>query len=157
MYCYHCGYKIDEHKVEKKSSSFAHVEEIKDDTTVQYICPRCGHLIHEGFSLEDSKSLSRASHAEIQRAGNQFAVGMSCNSLGIIALIISVIFFLLSRKPGQGFKLIVNCAEFYVFVIIGVLAIALLTFGLISTFRGLSKKKYYNNLLNDIKNKTFVQ
>ena len=71
MYCYHCGYKLDEHKLEAKKSSFDIVKEVEvdEDVQIQYVCPRCGHLIRANMSYEDSKALSRASHAqEIGRA-----------------------------------------------------------------------------------------
>ena len=55
MYCYHCGKRIDERKIESKSSSFESNQEYGEFTKVQYICPRCGHLIHEGLTEEDSK------------------------------------------------------------------------------------------------------
>lgn len=158
MYCYHCGKKIDEHQIETTKSSYLMTdEELADGTQIQYVCPRCGYLIHEGMSEEDSKSLSRASHAQIQRGNNAFAVGMSCTSLGTICLIISIIFFLLSRKPGQGFKLVINCAEFYVFCILAVAAIILLGFGIYNVITGLKTRRHYTALLKDLNNKTFIQ
>ena len=80
MYCYHCGYQLDEKKVEKKKSSFALDAEIKEDTTVSYICPRCGHLITSNMQEEDRKALSRASHAQIQR-GNNTVIIVTHNAL----------------------------------------------------------------------------
>lgn len=159
MYCYHCGYKIDEHKIEKKQSSFKQVEEVEIDseTEVQYICPRCGHVIHGGMNEEDSKELSRASHAQIQRANNSFARGMCLNALGGILLIIAIIFFILANKPSQGFVLQTNCAEFYVFIGATVISVILLGIGVTLTVIGVSTKSHYSQLLKDLNNKTFVQ
>ena len=157
MYCYHCGYKLDQHKLEAKEPSLELVKDfqIDEDTQIQYICPRCGHLIHEGMSEEDERALSRASHAQVQRGSNSFATGMCLNSLGLILAIVSVIFFLLSNKPTAGF--VVNCGEFYVAVATGILAVILLVVGIIMTIRGVLTKTHYSQLLKDLNNKTFVQ
>lgn len=157
MYCYHCGLKIDKHIIEKNQSSFKDIEEIDENTTVQYICPRCGHLIHEGCSEEDSRELSRASHAQIQRANNSFATGMCLNSLGAISLVIAILFYVLANKPSKGFVLQTNCAEFYVFIILTVVAVILLGIGVYMTVIGIRNKRHYSQLLKDINNKTFVQ
>ena len=159
MYCYHCGLKIDEHKIESKKSSFANDEQIEytENTKVQYICPRCGHVIHEGLSEEDSKELSRASHAQIQRANNSYARGMCLNALGAILLIIAIIFFVLANKPSQGFVLQTNCAEFYVSIGAAVISVILLAIGVYLTIIGLKTKHHYSQLLKDLNNKTFVQ
>ncbi len=162
MYCYHCGKIINEHQLEAKKSSFLPKEgeemvEVDSDATIQYICPRCGHLIHEGMSEEESKELSRASHAQLQRAANSFARGMCLNALGGILLIIALIFFILANKPSQGFVLQVNCAEFYVFLVSTIVSVILLGFGITLTVMGLTTKTIYTNLLKDLNNKTFVQ
>lgn len=159
MYCYHCGKRIDEHKIEAKQSSFADVSdmEIAEETEVQYICPRCGHLIHSGLTEENSKELSRASHAQIQRAANHFARGMCMNALGGILLIIAIIFFILANKPSQGFVLVTNCAEFYVFIVAALISVILLGFGVSFTVIGVRTKHHYSQLLKDLNNKTFVQ
>ena len=74
MYCYHCGYKINEEAIEAKSSTRQkYAEDASIDADVQYVCPRCGHLIHHGYKKEDLKSLSAACHAELQRGRNDFA------------------------------------------------------------------------------------
>ena len=157
MYCYHCGYKLDEHKVEAKKSSFEIVKDIDvdEEVQIQYVCPRCGHLIRENMSQEDSKALSRASHAQVQRGNNSFATGMCFNSLGIILLIISIVFLLLSKKPSVGF--VFNCGEFYVSVATMTLSVILLTSGVYQTIRGLILKTRYTRLLKDLNNQTFVQ
>ncbi len=157
MYCYHCGKRIDERKIESKSSSFDSNQEYGEFTKVQYICPRCGHLIHEGLSEEDSKELSRASHAQIQRANNSYARGMCMNALGVILLIIAIIFFILANKPSQGFVLQTNCAEFYVFIGATIISVILLGVGAYLTIIGLKTKHHYYQLLKDLNNKTFVQ
>ncbi len=157
MYCYHCGKKIDEHKIESQKTSFEKEVEYSEYTKVQYICPRCGHLIHEGLSEEDSKELSRASHAQIQRANNSYARGMCMNALGVILLIIAIIFFILANKPSQGFVLQTNCAEFYVFIVATIVSVILLGVGVYLTIIGLKTRHHYSQLLKDLNNKTFVQ
>lgn len=159
MYCYHCGKRIDEHKVERKRNSFAlQNENVEFDakTEVQYICPRCGHLIHKEMNDENARELSRASHAQIQRSNNSFSRGMCMNALGLILLIIAIVFFILANKPAQGFKLITTCAEFYVFIGAISLSVILLGFGIVLTVRGVMTKRFYTNLLKDLNNKTFV-
>ncbi len=155
MYCYHCGKEIDESKV-KASNSFVE-EEVPEDFKMSYVCPQCGHLIAAGAGEEDLKSLSRAAHAQLQRARNRFAVGMGNLSIGIIAGVISFLFFLLAKKPSNQYQLVVTCAEFYVFIILGVVALGMLTYGGISVAQGILKKKKYDALLTDLKNETFVQ
>lgn len=158
MYCYHCGLKIDEHAIEAKKSSLADItDELNDETTVQYVCPRCGAIIHSGLSEEDAKELSRASHAQIQRGNNFFANGMCMNVIGAILLFIAVLFYYLAKKPAHDFVLQVNCAEFYVFCILGIVSVILLALGVSYTIIGIRRKKHYSSLLKDINNKTFVQ
>ena len=157
MYCYHCGYKLDEHKLEAKKSSFDVVKEVEvdEDVQIQYVCPRCGHLIRANMSYEDSKALSRASHAQVQRGNNSFATGMCLNLLGIILLIVSIVFLLLSKKPSVGF--VFNCGEFYVSAATMILSVILLGFGIFQTVRGVLLKAHYTKLLKDLNNQTFVQ
>lgn len=157
MYCYHCGKKIDEHKLEAKQPTLNVETEVDEEVEIQYICPRCGHLIHRGLTEEDSKELSRASHAQLQRAANSFARGMSMNALGGILLIIAIIFFILANKPAQGFVLVTNCAEFYVFVVALTISVILLGFGVSLTVIGVVNKHHYSQLLKDLNNKTFAQ
>lgn len=162
MFCYHCGKKIDEHKLEARKSSFVPEEgkemvEVDSDVSVQYICPRCGHLIHEGIDEAETKELSRASHAQLQRGANSYARGMCLNALGGIMLIIAIVFFILANKPSQGFVLQVNCAEFYVFVGALAISVILLGFGIVLTVIGVRTKLIYSRLLKDLNNKTFVQ
>lgn len=158
MYCCHCGYEIDEKKLEKKSPSFEKFKGMVDDKTkVSYVCPRCGHLIQEDAGPEDIKSLSRAAHAQIQRARNSFAAGMGNVSIGAIALIISIIFFYLAKKPSNGYVLVTTCAEFYVFLVLLIISVILLVTGTVFVAIGLTKKHHYHALLQDINNKTFVQ
>ena len=97
MYCSHCGKKIDENKIEKQKNSFT-LANAKEDTKINYVCPQCGHLIHEDLSKEEIKSLSRASHAQLQRSSNSIASGMSFTALGIILLVVASIFFILAKK-----------------------------------------------------------
>lgn len=159
MYCYHCGYRLDEHKLEQANSSYSLVEgqEIEEGTQIKYVCPRCGHLIHEGMSKEEEKELSRASHSQIQRGNNSYAAGMCMNILGVIMLIVSIIFLVLSDKPtaseGDRYK----CGEWKVFIGALIIAVILLTYGIFKTAVGISTKRHYTKLLKDINNKTFAQ
>lgn len=157
MYCSHCGYKLDASKVESKKSSFDLTKEIEIDENaeIQYVCPRCGHMIHENLNHPEYRELAQASHAQVQRGNNSFAGGMCLNSLGVILAIISLIFFLLSNKPLAGF--VTNCGEFYVAVALLVVAVILLAFGIWKTVVGLKTKLHYSKLLKDINNNTFVQ
>lgn len=157
MYCYHCGYEIDEHKIEAKSSSFELVEGADMDTSVTYVCPRCGHLIHDNASEENVKELTRACHAELQRGRNDTAKGMCSLVLGAILLAIGIIFLLLSKKADNQFRITTTSPEFLVAVVLLVISVILLVYGAIFTVLGLKKNSKYAKLLNDINNKTFVQ
>ncbi len=157
MFCYHCGYKLDEEKVEKKQSTYEKVEGLDVDTEINYVCPRCGHLIHANASEEDVKSLARACHAELQRGRNDFSKGMSNTSIGFILLVISIIFLLLSRKADNQFKVTVSSPEFWVFLVLAIISVILLTLGVVFTVLGLKRKTTYTSLLKDINTKTFVQ
>ena len=157
MYCYHCGYDLDEKKVEQKQSTYKKIEGLDMDTTINYVCPRCGHLMHENASEEDVKSLARACHAELQRGRNDFARGMSNVSIGIILFITSIVFLLLSRKADNQFKITVSSPEFWVFLVLFIISVILLILGVIFTVLGLKRKVTYTSLLKDINNKTFVQ
>ena len=153
MYCYHCGYNLDEKKVEQKESTYKRIEGLDVDTTINYVCPRCGHLIHENASNEDVKSLARACHAELQRGRNDFARGMSNVSIGIILLVTSIVFLLLSRKADNQFQITVSSPEFWVFLVLAIISVILLTLGVIFTVLGLKRKVTYTSLLKDINNK----
>ena len=157
MFCYHCGYKLDEKKVESKQSTYEKVEGLDVDTQINYVCPRCGHLIHDNASPEDVKSLARACHAELQRGRNDFARGMSSLSIGIILLVTSIVFLLLSRKADNKFQIPVSSPEFWVFLVLAIISVILLTLGVVFTVLGLKRKTTYTSLLKDINNKTFVQ
>lgn len=158
MYCYYCGHEIDEEKLEKKSSSRKkYIEEAPLDADVQYVCPRCGHLIHRGFEEQDSKSLSIACHAELQRGRNDFARGMSSGSIAIILGVIAFIFLLLSRKADNQYRIATNCSEFWVFLVLSIIAFILLVFGVFFVIRGVTRNSKYTKLLKDINTKTFVQ
>lgn len=154
MYCFHCANHIDEKSLKVVSNE---VVETKEGATISYVCPRCGHLVHTHASEEEVKLLSQAAHAQVQRGKNTFARGMGMLSIGTIALIISVIFYLLARKPSNGFRLVTSCAEFYVFVILAVISIILLALGTFFTIRGGLNKSRNAALLKEINNRTFVQ
>lgn len=157
MYCYHCGYKLDENKIEGKESTYQRIEGLDVDSQINYVCPRCGHLIHEDASNEDVKSLARACHAELQRGRNDFARGMSSLSIGVILLVTSIVFLLLSRKADNQFRITVSSPEFWVFLVLAIISVILLTLGIVFTVLGLKRKTTYTSLLKDINNKTFVQ
>ncbi len=165
MYCTHCAKHIDESKLEAKASSLnlAEGKEIAEDATISYVCPRCGHLIHSNITPEETKSLSRASHAQVQRARNYFASGMGLVSLGAILGAIAILFFVLAHKPNNGYSLFdrdgnfLLSAEFLVSVVLGLIAVILLVLGGIFVGRGIVTKKRNTDLLRDINNGTFVQ
>ena len=157
MYCYHCGYELDEKKVEQKQSTYKKIEGLDMDTTIEYVCPRCGHLVHENASPEDVKSLARACHAELQRGRNDFARGMSNVSIGVILFITSIVFLLLSRKADNQFRITVSSPEFWVFLVLFIISVILLRLGVIFTVLGLKRKVTYTSLLKAINHKTFVQ
>lgn len=158
MYCTHCAKKIDETKLEASSSYvLAEGKEIAEDTQIAYVCPRCGHLIHGGVDAEETKSLSRAAHAQVQRARNYFASGMGMVSLGAILAAIAILFFVLAHKPSNGYALTTSSAEFLVSVVLGAIAVILLVVGGVFVTRGIVTKRQNSLLLRDINNGTFVQ
>lgn len=158
MYCYHCGYEINEEKIEKKSSTRQkYINDAPLNADINYVCPRCGHLIHAGCDEKDIKALSVASHAELQRGRNAFARGMSSVSIAVILGIISFIFFLLSKKADNQYRVTINCPEFWVFLILAIITVILLVFGGYLVFQGVTRNKKYTKLLKDINTKTFVQ
>ena len=164
MYCSHCGKKINENALEKKRSSYVLKDEngelipVDTDQKVEYVCPRCGHLIHEDLNDEEMKSLSRAAHSQLQRGANSFAFGMAFNLIGIIIGILAFSFYLLSFVSSGGKKVLdTSKSTFLVFVVMGIMAVILLGFGIYNTIVGISKKTAYTKLLKDLNNKTFVQ
>lgn len=157
MYCHHCAKKINEVKIEAKKPSFDPNVEIAEGTSVSYVCPRCGHLIHDHLDEKEIKSLSQAAHAQIQRARNAFASGMGMVSIGAIALILSILFFFLAKKPTNQYMLVTDCAEFYVFVVLLIASVILLALGGAFVGIGIAKKQQNTHLLKDINNRTFVQ
>ena len=164
MYCSHCGKKINENALEKKQSSYVIKDEndellpVDTDQRVEYVCPRCGHLIHPDLNDEEMKSLSRAAHSQLQRGANSFAFGMAFNLIGIIIGILAFSFYLLSFVSAGGKKVLdTSKSTFLVFVVMGIMAVILLGFGIYSTIVGISKKTSYTKLLKDLNNKTFVQ
>lgn len=159
LYCYHCGKRIDEEKVEEASSSLIVANDATSakDVKVRYVCPRCGSEIHKGCSEQEMKELACAAHAQVQRGDNSFAAGMSNVCIGTIIAVLSFIFFLLSRKATNEFKITVNCAEFWIFIVLGVISVILLSVGFVYVFMGKKNKAHYESLLKDLNNKTFVQ
>ena len=157
MYCSHCGFEIDEHKIEQQSSSFSIAKEADLNTTVNYVCPRCGHLIHDNLNNDEVKSLTRACHAEVQRSKNSTAKGMSALSFGVILLVIGIVFLLLSKKADNQHMITVTSPEFWIALVLMTSSVILLVSGCIFTIKGFVKNRKYSDLLNDINNKTFVQ
>lgn len=164
MYCSHCGKKFDERAIEKKQSSYVQKDAngelvaIDSDAKVEYVCPQCGHLVHNDLNEEEYKSLSRAAHSQLQRGANSFARGMALNLIGIIIGILAFSFFLLSFKTEDGIKVVdITKSTFLVFSVMSVVAIILLIFGIYNTVVGISKKTMYTKLLEDLNNKTFIQ
>ena len=82
---------------------------------------------------------------------------MGMVSIGIIALILSILFFFLAKKPTNQYQLVVECAEFYVFVVLLVASVILLVAGGVFVGLGVVKKLQNSRLLKDINNRTFVQ
>lgn len=158
MYCYHCGYEIDENKIEKKASTRQkYINDAPLDADINYVCPRCGHLIHAGCEEKDTRNLATACHAELQRGRNAFARGMSLLSIAIILGAISFIFFLLSKKADNQYKVTINCPEFWVFLVLAIISFILLAFGAYLVIHGVRRNSKYSKLLKDINTKTFVQ
>ena len=156
MYCHHCGKYINEHAIEAKASSYNLTEESNSETTIQYVCPQCGHLIKANLDSSEVKSLSRASHAQMQRSRNLFASGMGFVVIGAIIFAVSVIFFLLARKPSNQFKLTL-CAEFYISIVLFVICLSFLVIGTIYLIQSLVKRNRYTKLLDEINDGSFVQ
>ena len=158
LYCYHCGYELNEEKFEQKKSSRQAFNNAPVSADIQYVCPRCGRLIKHGHTEEEQKSLSRACHAELQRGRNDFARGMSCLALFLIAIIISIVFLLLSVKTtGNGRAISTSCAEFWVFLGLAIVSVVLVIIGVYRTLSGLKRKRIYTRVLKDINDNTFVQ
>lgn len=157
MYCTHCAKKIDEAKIEKEQISLAGAEEVNPDTKVAYVCPRCGHLVHSDVTEEETKALARAAHAQVQRARNAFSTGLSLTFVGAIALIIAIIFYVLACKPSNQYQLVTTCAEFYVFIVLGIISVILLVVGITNLVKGIKGHHENESLLRDINNRTFVQ
>jgi len=158
MYCYHCGLEIDETKAIIDNTNVVDLTNSKNPEQVinRYICPRCGHLVYSGASEEDYKSLSCAAHAQVQRASNSFARGMTFLCIGGTLLILALLFLVLAKKPTAT-SIVVTSPEFIVFIILGAISIITLLVGAIFTSKGVKLKKKYISLLKDINNKTFVQ
>ncbi len=160
MYCSYCGKKIDEAKIEKKQASKNIVDEeveLDENSEVVYVCPRCSHRVHHDLTEEEYKSLSRASHSEIQTGNNYFAIGMGNICIGAICLIIGVIFFLLAHKPANQYLLSTTCTEFYVAIVLFIVGFILVVVGAVYVVLVLLKKLRIYHQLIDINNKTFIQ
>ena len=154
MYCSHCGYNLNDQKVEKLTHADANRTK---DSTETFVCPRCGKIIKPDLNNEEVKELARASHSEIHRARNSINSGMCFMMIAIILLSISLMFYLMSYKASAGNQLVTTSNEFYVFI--GLLVLGLLSLGY-SIYRlvvGISKHHRYTKLLKDIQNGVFIQ
>ncbi len=156
MFCTNCGKKIDETKALSKMSSDVE-NEIDENTEIVYSCPNCGAHIHHHLNDEEVKDLSRAAHEQYQKGCNSFAVGMECVCIGVIAVIIAIIFFVLAKKPANQHVLDPTCTEFYVSMILFGAALVLLVVGGIYVGTGIYKRVTYTKLLKDINNEVFIQ
>lgn len=157
MYCSHCGYKINEKRVEKKLPNYIENIEAKEQAPISYVCPRCGYLIKSDLDKSEVKSLSQAAHAELQRGNNFYSFGMGFVAVGIILFTIAAIFFWLAHKPDNQFQIVFTCAEFYVSIVLFAISTVLLVAGGINVYLGITRKIRYRRLLKDIKNETFIQ
>jgi len=144
-------------KLQSVEGSDNYLDKASLEASVKYICPRCGHLVHEGYTKEEIKSLSAACHAELQRGRNDFARGMSSLSISIILLITGIIFLLLSRKADIQNQISTSCPEFWVFLILSITSFILIVLGTRLVIRGVNRKSRYTSLLKDINTGTFVQ
>ena len=77
--------------------------------------------------------------------------------IGVIVLIISLIFWRLSYKANNNFQLSTKCVEFYVFIVLLVIAVVLIILGTTLALMGIFKQKTYKQILKDIQNETFIQ
>ena len=75
----------------------------------------------------------------------------------INALLIKNVFFFLAKKPSNQYQLVVNCAEFYVFLVLLIASVILLGVGGGLVFAGIARKKANERLLQEINDRTFVQ
>ena len=157
MYCIHCGYDLNEKKQIKAKQKASVSASRTEHTKIAYVCPRCGHVINDGISEEETKSLARASHAEIHRASNSRNRGSAFLVIGGILLIVAFMFFLMSFKAASGRNLVTNCTEFVVFVVLGTISLGALGYGLYALLTGIFKNKKYTQLLKDTQNHTFIQ
>lgn len=154
MYCSNCGYKLKEEQIQKAKQGSV-IE--NGETTIAYVCPRCGHVIKENLNEEEIKALSRASHAEIHRSRNLINSGLCFLMISIILFSISFMFYLMSFKASAGGMLVTTSTEFYVFIALLAISIAALSYSMINLVRGISKNRRYSNLLKEIQNGIFIQ
>ena len=158
LYCCHCGKQINEEKVDLQSSlDLAKNPTSIKDVNITYVCPRCGSVIHKHCSAEEKKELARAAHAQVQIGNNSVASGLNKVMVGGILAVIAFIFFLLSRKATNNFQITIECAEFWVFVVLAVISVILLSIGVYSSIVGNKNRIKYEKLLKDLNNDTFAQ
>ncbi len=138
--------------------SALHVSEKRDlNTKDYYVCPRCGKLVRTDLNEKDIKSLARAAHSEIHRGRNNISSGMCGLMIGAILAIIGFMFFALSFKATNGGILDTTCVEFYVFIVLVLIGVALITYAIINIIYGREKIHNYENLLRNINNDAFHQ
>ncbi len=158
MFCQHCGkdFKIDEAKLAEINKDTDKAILLNPNIEKVYVCPRCNHIVKSHLNEADLKELSQASHAEIHRAKNKFSTGMVGLMIGFILACISFLFLSMSYKASNNFEIVYG-VEFYVFIALLTIGIALLAFGTIYVCIGLKRTIKYQNVLKDIQNDTFVQ
>ena len=154
MYCSHCGYNLNEKKVEKLTQNDPNRTK---DSTETFVCPRCGKIIKPDLNNEEVKGLARASHSEIHRARNSLNSGMCFLMIAIILLSISGMFYLMSFKASAGGQLVTTSNEFYVFIGLLVLGLISLGYSIYRLVIGILKHRRYSKLLKDIQNDVFKQ
>lgn len=127
------------------------------NTQDYFVCPRCGKLVRTNLDENDIKSLARAGHSEIHRGRNNISSGMCALMIGIILAVIGFMFFALSFKATNGGVLDTTCVEFYVFICLLVIGIALIVYAIINIIYGKNKTRSYELLLRNINNGAFHQ
>jgi len=150
MFCTHCAKEINPKDLNEQSAD-------KCGSKKVYVCPRCGHLIEDHLSINELKDLSAAAHSEVHKASNDLNRGKSASVIGLILIIISFLFLLMSFKATAGGALVPNCLEFYVFIFLLIVGVGIETYGIVYVVLGTKRKKTYLTLLKDIQNNSFVQ
>lgn len=158
MYCSHCGYDLDQNKMQKalKKNTLTSTKRSPEAKDV-FNCPRCQHVIKENLSEEEYKDLARAAHSEIHRGRNNNNSGLCFGVISFIVLAISFMFLSMSFKATAGHTLVLDSVEFTVFLVLLSIGLVALTYAIIQLVLGIKKIRKYNGLLTRIQNETFYQ